>query len=354
MKKTVIFLAVFLLAQTIAAETGPLTHKFKFYTVSEGKKVPGRERPNFGYRLMKTFPLRVKEFTFPAPYIDHNALQIKKTAEEEILTQIAEWRHKNAYHIVNTVYDYIVNNIEDRKVIYEIKDDFHKIYYSGAGVLKEKKGSNLEKCRAAVALLRYFTIPSRIVGYKNRYAVEYFLRPLEGDSLWHVMDFSEPIDRKEKMYMPVEWHPVDKKELLAVQITAGEASVVKKGSREFFFSGKRTRSEIQEIFRGFYEKNAVPESDYKAGRDFYLIRETEYEITMKDKSGEVSINFVMPLVNRDVFKKRKDKGTLATGGFYVKTEDKALGIKFKRAHTRKNPPQRGMVYHLPVVFSVKK
>jgi len=169
MRKTAVFAVLcFFVCSAAAAEDNIRTYRFKFYTAAEGKMVTGPVRPNFGYRIMSTFPLHVKEFTFPAPYIDHNHPRIKKTAEEEILTRIVEWRQKNAYHIVNAVYDYIANNIDDREVIPEVKDNLHKVYYSGVRVLREKRGNNLEKCRAAVALLRYFTIPARMVGYKDR------------------------------------------------------------------------------------------------------------------------------------------------------------------------------------------
>ncbi|HDQ25546.1 MAG TPA: hypothetical protein ENN43_02235, partial [bacterium] len=87
------------------AESGTEVKKydFSFYMLIQSKSLKRAERPDFGYRLMKTFPLKVKEFTFPAPYLDYNARGFKEKTEEVILGHLSEARKKNAVRVADSI-----------------------------------------------------------------------------------------------------------------------------------------------------------------------------------------------------------------------------------------------------------
>ncbi|MCX8093290.1 MAG: hypothetical protein N3E50_03900, partial [Candidatus Goldbacteria bacterium] len=213
-KLSVLFLMFFLIKSIIFSyEYNFNKYKFEVYYLIKGQMKKNKERPNFGWRILKTFPLSVKEYTFTSQYYDYNSTEITELANK-INENLKESRQKNAIHIADEIFRYIQNNISDREIIKEIKDNPHKIFFSYRQVLKEQKACDVEKCRLAITLFRYFTIPARMVYINNHYAVEYFIMPLKGKGDWYLMDFYNNENIESENTIPVYWHPLDCRELL--------------------------------------------------------------------------------------------------------------------------------------------
>ncbi|MBN2754779.1 MAG: transglutaminase domain-containing protein [Candidatus Goldbacteria bacterium] len=327
----------------------PLTAKeypFSVYFLIEGKSVKPAAMPDYGARVLSSFPLRVKEFTFSSPYYAYQGTSMMKEFGDEILESISEKRRANSVYVSDAVYSYITATVQDAPDKYEMTSDLHKINRSGLFVLRDKSGNLLEKCRAATALLRSFTIPARIVYYEGHYAVEYYIKPLKGNSVWAVMDFTE--DKKERHMGPVEWQPVSLKELLNEEINTGEASLKTAGVTQVFFTEK---AEAMDVFSKLKAGDITLVSNEMPEGKFYLIRKTDYIIepgVSVTAKAPCEIEFTMPFNDRDTF--NPGAPYFRTFEYYVSTEDKSFNIQYKRAHTRVNPPMDGRVYSLPVKF----
>jgi len=336
----------FLLFFTIAVSASAEEHIFSFYLLIEGKSAKQAQLPDYGARSLKAFPLRVKEFTFSSPYYAYEGVSFIKQAGEEVLASLPEKRRSNAVYVAAAVYSYITSTVQDAPANYLITDNFHKTYKTGLYALKDKSGNLPEKCRAAVALLRSFTIPARIVYFEGRYAVEYYLKPLKGDSVWAVMDFTE--DSPEEHTRPVEWQPVTAGELLNEELNSGEAMLKTKEITEMYFIDK---AEAVDFFTKIKEGAAVPANNEMPKGKFHLIRKTDYSIqtgVSVTSQAPCEIEFTMPFNDRDTF--NPGAPYFRTYDFFVNPGGSALKIYYKRAHTRVNPPMDGRVYSLPVKF----
>ncbi len=358
MKEKLFFLLLYLFAARISVFAGEIPfegygkYTFKFRLLLKVNKAKNFDRPIFGYRLMKTFPLRVKEFTFPARHMEYRNDIIEKKAAPAVIRDIVKWRRKNAYHIANAVYDYINSNIEDRQIVEEPAGSSHLMYYSNVKTFIKKQGNTLEKCRLAVSILRYYTIPARIVCWKDRYVVEYFLRPLKEKNGWFIMDFTGEYDPEKDYIEPVAWYPLDAKELLNEEWKGKNIFLKQIKTDNYYIGGDR--AEAKGAFEKLIKNNKYPAAGRETGRKYFSIKEIKYEIWLEQNmSEEAEIIFTMPFNSRDTMKKGLNRGTMKTMDYDLKPVSKALKIKFRRAHTRINPPQRGLVYTLPAEFSAE-
>ncbi len=358
MKGKLFFLLVFLFIVQISVFAGGVPpegcgkYTFKFRLLLKVNKAKNYDRPIFGYRLMKTFPLRVKEFTFPGRHMEYRNSAIKDKAAPAVIKDIVEWRRKNAYHIANAVYDFINNNIKDREIVEEPARSSHLMYYSNVKTFIKKKGSTLEKCRLAVSILRYYTIPARIVYWKDRYVVEYFLRPLKKKNGWFIMDFTGEYAPEKDYIEPVAWYPLDAKELLNEEWEGENIFLKQIKTDNYYIAGGR--AEAEEGFKKLAEENKYPAAGSVPGKKYFSIKEIKYEIWLdKNMDKETEIIFTMPFNSRDTMKKGLNRGTMKTMAYDLKPISKNLKIRFKRAHTKINPPQRGLVYTLSVKFSAE-
>ena len=352
MKRIIALLLACMLCGAVYADDVKINkYDFRMYLLVKGRMIKKPPRPNFGYRILKTFPLRVKEFTFSAPYLVHLSKTIEEKAPEAVLSGIKEWRQKNAYHIANRVFEFVNNGIKERDAVQELSQNPHKLYRSGVRTLMEGEGNNLEKCRLAVSFLRHFTIPARIVYAGDHYAVEYFIRPLEGESGWFIMDFTGREEPEEgEIIEPVHWFPLDSKELLAEEWDGPEVYIRKKKVKNVYYTDK---DKVLADFEKASENGAEIENNEKIEKKFFLIKIIDYEIWMKQGMSEensAKITFTLPFNNRDTFKKGSDRGTFVTAKYSVKPLSGGLKLKYKRTTTRINPPQVGLVYRLPVYF----
>ncbi|PKL90683.1 MAG: hypothetical protein CVV21_11650 [Candidatus Goldiibacteriota bacterium HGW-Goldbacteria-1] len=321
-------------------------YPFSVYYLIEGKSVKPAETLDYGTRQFTAYPLRIKEFTFSSPYYAYEGTTLMKEFGEEILASIPEKGRANAVHIAGAVYSYITATVQDAPDKYEMTSDLHKINQSGLFALRSKTGNLLEKCRAATALLRCFTIPARIIYYEGHYAVEYYIKPLKGNSAWVIMDFTN--ENKDRHTGPVEWQPVSLKELLNEEINSGEASLQTAGVTQVFFNEK---TEAAEVFDKLKTDNVTLVSNEMPQGKFYLIRKTDYIIQTSvsvTAKAPCEIEFTMPFNDRDTF--NPGAPYFRTFGYYVISKNQNLKIQYKRAHTRVNPPMDGRVYSLPVKF----
>jgi hypothetical protein len=325
-------------------------YKFSVCYLIEGKSVKPAVPAEYGARRLNAFPLRVKEFTFSSPYYAYEGTSLMKEFGDQILASLPEKSRGNAVRVAGAVYSYITSTVQDAPDNCEITSDLHRINQSGLFVLRSKNGNLIEKCRAATALLRSFTIPARIIFYEGNYAVEYYIKPLKGNSSWVVMDFTD--ENKDRHTGPVEWQPVSLKELLNEEINSGEAYLKTAGMTQVFFEEK---TEAEDMFNRLKTDNVTLVSNEMPQGKFYLIRKTDYIIQMPVSATAEAlceIEFTMPFNDRDTF--NPGAPYFRTFGYYVFSGDSNLKIQYKRAHTRVNPPMDGRVYSLPVRFQAER
>ena len=343
------FIFAIIAAISIFAAVLPLfaqQYPFSVYYLIEGKSLKPAALPDNGERRLSAFPLRIKEFTFSSPYYAYEGTSLIKEFGDEILASLPAKSRANAVRVAEAVYSYITATVQDAPDKYEMTSDLHKLNQSGLFALRSKTGNLLEKCRAATALLRSFTIPARIIYYEGHYAVEYYIKPQKGNSAWAVMDFTD--ENKDRHTGPVEWQPVSLKELLNEEINTGEASLKTEGMTQVFFNEK---TEAVDVFDKLKTDNVTLVSNEMPQGKFYLIRKIDYiietgiSVTAK---APCEIEFTMPFNDRDTF--NPGAPYFRTFDFYVFTEDMNFKIQYKRAHTRVNPPMDGRVYSLPVRF----
>ncbi len=331
-------------------EEGIERHSFSVYVMCKHSGLNKRKLPEYGFTGIKSFPLKVKEYTFSARYMDKMNDKIKLQAEKLQLS-LPEKHRKNAVYLADAVFGYIRDNISSRYAAPVLAENLHKAYYGAHEVLEKKQGNALEKARLAVALMRSYQIPARISGYRGSYAVEYYIKPMKGKGEWHVMipdsecltcnsgynyDFEEA----------VEWYPVDKNELLYVELKEGKAFFEVKGTEDKCVYGGD--EQIIKIFDD-YVSGIEPASLTVCAKKSFLIRRYDFDIYIPEKyEQKIKADITLPFNNRDILK-TGEEGLFVTGRYAVKTQ-KGLKAAYKRAHTRQNPPQDGMVYYLTVVF----
>ncbi len=355
LKFNICFFLIFLFFYTSFLYSKENTGKYEFtlYLLIKGKLVKNIKRYNFGYRIEKTFPLRIKEFLLPSKYHNSGNPKIKDIAENIILANInSEYRKKNAYYVTYEIFNYVKNKIENDNLNEESNLNVHNIFRYPSEVIKESKGNLIEKCRLAVTLCRYLTIPARIAYWNNHYVVEYYLQPLKEKGRWFIMDFeNDDIEMKDEFIKPVEWFPIDKNEQLNEEWKENEIYLKKNDIKEIIFSGDDKSA--KEKFEKFKNEEEI-KSDEKLNKNFYVIRKINYEIRLKNvDEKKAKIKFNLPFNNRSHFKKENSGDDFKTMAFFVKSISDKLNVKYKRVYTRINPPQIGITYSLPVEFIIK-
>lgn len=346
-QKTTLYAALFVLFAPLLfagepeAVTPTAKYSFRLYVLAKGEMKKNIERPDFGWRVLSTYPLKVKEYTYPAPYLDNSAPEFK-SACDAILASIAEPRRKNAVKVADAVFDYVNLSITARDVNEEIADSPHRVYFSALQVLKEGNGDNFEKCRLATAMLRYFTIPARIVERDLHYEVEYYIQPLseKGKGGWYLKDFEGIVTGAEEYFIPALWHPVDAKELLREE-WASPMFLERTKAQWSYMGGGETQA--VEAFEALTRtgKNALPEFYPDKKGTFYVIIETDYTLWLQEGMTEARAEFTLPFNIPDNFKTVK---------YYAVSTDERLGVKSKWPQTKTKPSQEGIIYTLPVSF----
>ncbi len=347
MKKYLAALAMLLVCSAVfAADEQALTaHKFRIYYLVKGEMAKKPAMPDFGYMIQKTFPLRAKEFLLPARYSEFSKPVISKTAAA-ILETLPEHRRKNAVYASEAVFNYVKASITAKAEPEGVFSNPHEAYSSGAEAIGNGSGNNLEKCRAATALLRSISIPARISYWSGHYVVEYYIKPLEKgkyDPDWHIMDFTGAYDAAEGRVEPISWNPVDYKEHVNEEWSGNSMNVR-------VVSVKNTHMELNEAESMALFSNIVSgaEPDVKGNttlNKFFLLKEVDYELTLPDGITAAMAEFTMPFNETRYFKTFK---------FYVRPLDPGLKVSQKRTHTYINPYVKGMIYTLPVEFSISK
>jgi hypothetical protein len=340
-----LFNAVYLSADTgntMPASSGQAgKYNFKLYILIKGGMKKNTALPDFGWRVLKAFPLRVKEYTYSSRYIDYSAPAFKQTGDV-ILSGLTEARRKNAVRVAEAVYGYVGSSITARDDAGDITDNPHNIYLTALQVLRAGTGNNLEKCRLACALLRYFTIPSMIVRWNDIYAIEYYLQPLTGKSAWYIMDFTGAYDSRAAYIEPPLWHPIDAKERLNEEWNTSMYLKLT-GIKNMYLEPDDAKADA--VFTSItstadaIKPGAPPESGA-----FYLIKEEDYELRVQPGFTEAKADFTMPFNQPDNYR---------TAKYYVKSGDPGLIVQAKWPRTEIKPAQDGILYVLPLKFNLK-
>jgi hypothetical protein len=352
-----VFIAVsraFVLAgeiNSITASAAPAPaekYKFTAYLLIKETMKKNYPKPDFGWRVLAAFPLRVREFTYASPFIDYSPAAFKN-AENNVLSGIDEPRRKNAMRVSEAVFNYIDASITAREAPEEPAGSAHKAYMTALQVLKGGTGNSLEKCRLAVAFLRYFTIPARMVQWSDVYAVEYFLQPLDnkGRGRWYIRDFDGKNNDAPDHILPADWHPIDAKELLNVE-WSGEMSIRRTGVKNEFLAPDEAPAtgEYEAVSGG--QKELTPTAAPESG-DFFLLKKIEYELTLSPGTTGAQAIFTLPYRNPDNYNPENCK----TVKYLVKSGGSRLEIRMKWPHTTIKPAQDGILYTLPVTFTIK-
>jgi hypothetical protein len=344
MNRAIVVLILIFLPLHLFAEK---EYHFNFYILAGVSRSAAKGIPAAGVREIKLLPIRPKEYIYPSAYFSYT----KNTGKTEAAVQLAglpAGDGKNSAILSEAVFNYIRENIQEQKPDPVISCDFHKNRKTGMEALESKCANNLERCRAAVCLLRYYTIPARIVFYDGDYAVEYFLKPAKSAGKWVVKTFSGK-SAADGFADPVEWEPVTGKELLNEEIRKGSALLERGPSAE---QSILNRAEAEAKFVSITAGTAVLEPNERLKGKFFIIRETGYTISLTaTASSHVKIDFMLPYNDRDMFD--QSESGFKTGRFFVAASDPALKIKFKKPSVKKNPPQEGIVYYLPVEFWIQ-
>lgn len=305
------------------------------------------KQPDFGWRVESSFPLRVREFLLEASHINFSDKGIQEACAA-IEQSFDEKRRKNAVNIVRAVKEFIDENIKDRVPVPEPSKSRRSSYYTAAKVLAQKEGNDIERCRLAVAMLRHLKIPAQTVGIGGGYDVEYFIKPLQGDSGWYLMGLTGAAPREFGKYVePVEWYPVTASEILDEEWEGGGLFIERVSTRT-----GRFEADLKEA-KEFFDKSAAEgypadlEGATVSARDYFIMREIKYRVYFEQDKFE--INFTLPFNNRDTFKRGTERGTFKVAAFRL-TAGQGLKASYRRAHTVASPPQEGMIYYLPVKF----
>lgn len=341
--KYLIVIYLFFVNVLFSQEKNINKYRFEVYFLIKGQMKKIKEMPNFGWRILKAFPLKVKEYTFTSKYYDYNSTEIIDLANK-ITKNLSDARKKNAVYIANEIYNYINNNIGNREINKEIKGSPHKIYFSYKQVLKEKKGCDLEKCRLAVTLFRYFTIPARMVYINDHYAVEYFIMPLKGKGDWFLMEFGNTENIQGKYTFPIYWHPLDCKEIIN-ETWDNNCYIDKLEIKDIFlnYDEKKAESIYNQITMSAQNLEQMKSEQISEKGKFIMLKKILYELWLPQDQKIVKVNFILPFNTINFFR---------TKYWHVRTLDANLEIKMKRIYTEIKPPQEGMIVTLPVEFMI--
>lgn len=324
---------------------GASAHDFKLYYLIIGETVKKHVIPDYGYMTLKAFPLKVREYTFSAPYMDYNKSTVKKAARQAV-AGLPEHRKKNACYVSREIFNYISTTLTAGDDEFVPSDNPHKTALSASETLARGSATLLEKCRLACAMLRYFTIPARVAYWKDTYVVEYYIKPLEGGKYkanWQVMDFTGSYDAGQGEVEPISWYPVDSRELLACEWKGATINVRINSVKNSYLDNNEAESKA--IFTNL-KSGAVPEPGHNTPpAHFYLLKEMDCTICFAEGVKKAEVDFTMPFNESDTLFRTMD--------YFVKTDDPALDIKVRSARVYIKPPQFGMVYSLPVEFNLK-
>ncbi len=340
---TVLFTLFFLNA--MAQEQGDEGYGFNLYVLAKGKMKKAENIPDFAWRIKKSYPYKIREFTFPSVYMDNSA-PIFKSAAEEILSSIPENRRKNAVVVSGAVFEYVEKSISGRQVTYEFTDNHHRVYFSALQALNEKRASEIEKCRLCVALLRLLDIPARTVYRQGRYVVEYYLLPLaeKGKGGWHIRELGMEGAVLSRFFVPPDWHALDSSELLN-ESWKEPLILARTGQRSRFFAGNN-ETVAAEFFASVSEAGAVfEESAAPDSGIFCEVRETSYEAKLPAGVKSAAVEIALPFNLADDYKTIK---------YSVKAASSGIEVKAKWPQTRIKQAQDGMIYSLPVSISLKE
>lgn len=354
----IVFVFVFSFARaqdtqdTPADQTAPVKNEtIKFMYLAKVRAHMPYKMPDFGWRVESSFPVRVREFLMEASHINFSDKGIQEACAA-IEGTFDTNRRKNALNMVKGVREFINENIKERVPEAVPSKSRRSSYYTAAKVLAQKEGNDIEKCRLAAAMLRHLKIPAQTVGLGGSYDVEYFIKPLEGDTGWYLMGLTNAAPHEYGKYVePIEWYPVTADELLDEEWQGGglyiERVSMKSGRFESDFAGAK------EVFDRAAAEGYPADMDGAtvSAREYYVLREIEYRVYYENETFE--INFTMPFNNRDTFKKGVERGTFKAAAYTVSTGP-GLKAVYKRAHTFAKPPQEGMIYYLPVKFESVK
>lgn len=325
-------------------------YNFKLYVLAKGRMKKTPVRPDFGWRVLKAFPLKVREFTYPAPYMDPAAPEFKAAAEN-ILNSIDVQRRKNAVRVADAVFDFISASITARAVTEEIAESPGRVYYSALQCLNNMAGSTLEKCRLAVAMLRYFLVPARIISRDGGYEVEYYIQPLteQGKGAWYVTGFDSAGQELEEYFVPADWHPIDAKELLREQWAAPMFVKLKQQKRNYITDDD---AGAIAVFTALTEAGKAAEQNVRPKKGgFHVIDELLYELWLPAGVTEAKAEFTLPFNLEDQLDIKDDFKTVK---YFAVTDDERLAVKSKWPQTKTKPSQEGIIYTLPVSFTVGK
>lgn len=318
------------------------TVKFKVYILVQGGLVKKPVMPVFAYRQPKVYPVKAREFLKISKYHPYTSKEFKGKAES-IIQYMTQNMKKNAVQVAGEVFNYINLSITTSDENARAGSTYLDCFAMPLDVMLAGKGNNIEKCRLAVAMLRYFNIPARTAFWNDRYVVQYFLKPLESEKIeqaWYIMDFTGLYGQITDGIEPVAWHPVKAQELLGVNWEHGNIALSIDGV-------KNTRMEINEsealaLFTNI-ERGNMPDTEGNTGLSrYYLLKEISCTMIIPDKQKKINIEIILPFNESQPFKTLK---------YYV-LPGVNMKAKFKNTHTMVNPPNSGLVYTLPVEFEL--
>ncbi|MEI7543074.1 MAG: hypothetical protein WCJ94_07480 [bacterium] len=329
-----------MIKQTIASMDNTETVQFTAFILIQGGLEKKTIVPNFAYRQLKSYPLKVREFLKNIQYSGYSKADFKLKAEEIVAT-MTDKSKKNAVLVAKAVCDYINLSITASPELAISGLTQADCYATPLNVINIGKGNLIEKNRLAVQLLRYFDIPARMAYWSDHYVVQYFLKPLETEKIsqaWHIMDFTNQYDKLEGKIEPVSWHAVTAKELYNVNWKGETISLditkVKNTHMEI------TEGEALALFTNLERGNVYAMEDNPTLTRYYLLKEITYSMNIPKSLNKLVIELILPFNETQPFKTLK---------YYVKIYGNAKAI-CKRTHTMINPPNRGIVYTLPVEF----
>lgn len=350
----IIFLLTFTSAQAQDAAATPVDESIPvknetitFMYLAKVKAHMPYRIPEFGWRVESSFPVRVKEFLLEASHVNFSDKGIQEACAA-IEGSFDASRRKNSLNIVKAVREFINENIKERVPEAVPSKSRRSSYYTAAKVLAQKEGNDIEKCRLAVAMLRHLKVPAQTVGLGGSYDVEYFVKPLEGDTGWYLMGLTGAAPHEYGKYVePIEWYPITADELLDEEWQGGGLFMERVSMKSGRFESD------YEAAKAVFDKAAAEgypadmDGATVSAREYYVLREITYRVYYEKDNFE--IDFTMPFNNRDTFKKGVESGTFKAAAYMLSTGPN-LRASYKRAHTFAQPPQEGMIYYLPVKF----
>jgi hypothetical protein len=339
-KMAAVIVFIFLAAAACCIDGQPL--KFRVYYLIKGEKLRKPEAYSSGVVGVKKFPLRVKTFLRPSRYYDFENSSFKKNAAA-LFSALDASDRKNSVRIAGFVESYVAKTVTASPEATTPTADPHDSYRPASGILRDGTGNILEKCRLAVALLRYAEIPARVSFWNDSYVVEYYLKPeKKDDPSWQVMDFSGAYENSGDTVIPRSWNPVDSGEHLNEEWKPDTLSV-RVDSVKNIYSGMDEAEAMADF--AVIESGAEPDARSNTGLSyFYLFKIIDYEILPSNPSGRFSIELTMPFNEIRPFKTMK---------YFVKPLSAGLEIKMRRSRTDIKPLVKGMMYVLPLDFSIK-